>query len=116
MKPIFFKPKKYRNVTCCVDGINFDSRREADYYGELKMQKRANLILDFKRQVEFDLFAWDGNEGSKRVCAHRVDFLVTLPNGSQEVREVKGFATDVWDLKRKMFEANYTSIPYKVIK
>ncbi len=116
MKRIFFKPKKYNNVTCFVDGIRFDSRREADYYGQLKIEKRAKLIKDFQRQVEFDLYAWDGVSFGKRVCAHRVDFLVTMPDGKKEVREVKGFATDIWDLKRKMFEANYPHIPYKVIK
>lgn len=113
---IYFKPKKYGNSTCSVDGLKFDSRREADYYGQLKLEKRAGLIKEFRRQVEVDLFAWDGDEGSKRVCCHRVDFLVTMPDGSEQVREVKGFATDLWDLKRKIFEANYPDIHYKVIR
>lgn len=112
---IYFKPRKYKNVTCSVDGIRFDSRREADYYGQLKLEKRTGIIKDFERQVEFDLLAHDGWKG-KRVCAHRVDFLVTLTDGSYEVREVKGYATAEWNLKRKIFESNYPKIPYRVIR
>ena len=106
---------KYNAVSQTVDGISFHSKKEAAYYGQLKLELRAKLIKEFKRQVAFDLFAWSP-EGRVRVCAHIVDFLVTLPDGATEVREVKGFATDVWDLKRKLFEGNYPQIPYKVIR
>lgn len=106
-----------------VDGITFHSKKEAGYYGQLKLEKRAGIIKSFERQVPFDLFAEvDVLEKTpvcfqrKRVCAHIVDFVVTLPDGSREVREVKGFATDVWDLKRKIFEVNYPNLPYKVIR
>lgn len=107
---IYFRKRKYGNATCFVDQIRFDSRREADYYRQLKLEKKGELIDDFERQVTFDLYA----NGTK-ICSHRVDFLVTLTDGSQEVREVKGFQTREWDLKRKLFEANYPEIPYKVI-
>ena len=108
---------KYNAVSQTVDGISFHSKKEAAYYSQLKLERRAKLIKDFKRQVSFDLFAFSLSDITfkRRVCSHIVDFLVVLPDGTQEVREVKGFATDVWDLKRKLFEANY-SIPYKVIR
>jgi hypothetical protein len=108
---IYFKPRKYKNVTCFVDGIRFDSRREADYYGQLKIEKKAGLIKEFERQVLFGLKVNGDN-----ICAHRVDFLVTLKDGSLEVREVKGFETNEWNIKRKLFESLYPNIPYKVIK
>lgn len=108
---IYFRPKKYGNKTCFVDGIRFDSRREADYYGELKLQKRAGIILDFERQVTFELAV-----NGQKICAHRVDFYVTLPGGKKEVREVKGYATAEWEIKRKLFEALHSEIPYKVIR
>lgn len=107
---IFFRPKKYGNCSCTVDGIRFDSRREADYYGQLKIEQRAGLILNFERQVTFELAV-----NGKKICAHRVDFLVHYRGGRREVREVKGFATAEWDIKRKLFEAIYPEIPYKVI-
>ena len=108
---LYFRPRKYGNKTCFVDGIRFDSRREADYYGQLKIEKRACLILDFERQVEFELAV-----NGQKICSHRVDFFVTLPGGIKEVREVKGYATPEWNLKRKLFEALYPKINYKVIR
>jgi len=115
------KPQnKYHSETQTVDGISFHSKFEAGYYSQLKIEKRTKLIKDFKRQVCFDLWAAVDSANCKglvtHVCCHIVDFLVTLPDGSQEVREVKGFATAEWDLKRKLFEANYPHIPYKVIR
>lgn len=121
------KPQnKYHSETQTVDGISFHSKFEAGYYSQLKIEKRTKLIKDFKRQVAFDLSAAVFEKtsdpllsvvsGYRKVCVHIVDFLVTLPDGSHEVREVKGFATAEWDLKRKLFEANYPHIPYKVIR
>ena len=112
---------KYKNILQTVDGITFHSKLEARYYQMLKMEKKTGLIRDFERQVAFDLYAWtkyalNENLAKAKVCVHIVDFLVTMPDGSYEVRETKGFATDVWDLKRKMFEKNYPEIPYKVIR
>lgn len=112
---------KYKNIHQTVDNINFDSKLEARYYQQLKMEKRAGLIKGFERQKSFDLFAlYDSTKPDSwyphRVCSHIVDFLVTLPDGSLEVREVKGFSTSTWDLKRKIFEANYPTIPYKVVR
>jgi len=128
MKTKNFIPFSYRNRrgkynarSCEADGHRFDSMKERDYYLILKDDKRLGRILSFERQVSFDLFALEDVKnpdgwGDVRVCSHIVDFLVTLPNGDIEVREVKGFATAVWDLKRKLFEANYPDIPYKVVR
>ena len=120
--PFSYKKRrgKYNAQTQTVDGISFHSKKEAGYYQQLKLEKRAGIIKSFERQVSYDLFAWhplrDNDLNKRRVCAHIVDFVVTLSDGSQEIREVKGFSTDVWDLKRKIFEANYPDLPYKVIR
>lgn len=108
-----FRLKKYKNETCTVDGITFHSRREADYYGQLKIEKRCRpaMIKDFERQVCFEL-----RVNGELICKHYVDFLITKLDNTQEVREVKGFATDVWQIKRKLFEAIYPDIPYKVVR
>jgi hypothetical protein len=109
---------KYNACLQTVDGITFHSKKEAAYYSQLKIERRAGLIKSFERQVSFDLYAFTLADLTfkRRVCAHIVDFVVTRKDGSQEVREVKGFATDVWDLKRKLFEANYPELPYRVIR
>jgi hypothetical protein len=98
---------KYNNVK----QNGYDSRLEANYALILKQELKEGLITDIKEQVMFDLRGLNG----KRVCGHRVDFVVTLPNGKQEAREVKGFATSIWQLKKKLFEDNYPDIDYIVI-
>jgi len=108
---IYFRPRKYGNKPCTVDGHRFDSRREADYYEQLKIEKIAGLIKSFERQVEFPL-----SVNGSVICRHRVDFLVTLPDGRREVREVKGFETAEWNIKRKLFSALNADIEYKVVK
>lgn len=118
----FVNRAKYKNQSCNVDGHFFHSRSEAGYYGQLKMLKLAGEIKEFDRQVGFELFAWTPNDdfrsghNRKKVTTHIVDFLVTLNDGTKEVHEVKGFATDTWQIKHKLFEANYPELTYKVIK
>src|SRR5690606_369436 len=49
------KPSKYRNVRTTVDGITFDSKREAERYGELKTMEAAGVISDLELQPRFPL-------------------------------------------------------------
>lgn len=44
---------KYNNEKTEVDGIIFDSKKEARYYETLKILKRAGEIKDFSLQPEF---------------------------------------------------------------
>ena len=46
---------KYHNRKVVIDGITFDSQREGDYYCELKMLRMAGEVIDFERQVTFEL-------------------------------------------------------------
>lgn len=38
-----------------VDGIKFDSAKEADYYCELKMLKMVGVVKDFVLQPKYEL-------------------------------------------------------------
>ena len=46
---------KYRNEKVIVDGISFDSKKEAARYRELKMLERSGAISGLKMQVPFEL-------------------------------------------------------------
>jgi hypothetical protein len=51
------------------------------------------------------------------ICDHIVDFALFDKAGRVlEVHEVKGFADKAWPIKRKLFEALYPNIPYRVIR
>lgn len=103
---------KYGNRSgSCSSCHAHDSRAEAAYCEQLKALVRAKEILGYDAQVTFPLVGINGHT----VCTHRVDFVVRFRDGGQEVHEVKGLATDVWQLKRKLFIDNHPAIPYVVI-
>ncbi len=103
------KRNKYNAKSCkCAQDHIHDSIDEASCCNLLH-----NLIKDgeISTQKTFHLYVND-----KKICGHRVDFLVTWEDGRQEVFEYKGFATGVWRIKHKLFEACYPDIPYHVVK
>lgn len=104
------RPSKYGAKKTKVDGITFDSAREAEYYTELKMRVAACDIAGFGRQVDFILQDGDGT-----VIRYRADFVV-WQHGTCEVHEVKGFFTEGWAIKEKLFRARFPGIPLIVVK
>ena len=99
---------KHRTQTC-RQGHSHDSCDEAEYCNKLELLCKAGHIKEYKQQVTYDL-----KVNGHKICGHRVDFLVTNPDDSIEVHEFKGFATQLWVLKKKLFEAVYPEIPYLV--
>ena len=101
--------KGYRSCTC-HQGHLHDSRFEAGYCDDLHLLQRAGEIKGIKNQVTYDL-----KVNGRQICTHRVDFVVTNNAGIEEVHECKGFGTEVWRIKKKLFEACYPEINYIVI-
>lgn len=107
----FFKGQKYHNKSCvCGAGHKHDSVMEANYCDDLHVLLKAGEIREIQSQVSFPI-AVEGNH----ICNHIVDFVVVNKTGNPEIHEVKGFATDVWALKHKLFLAVYPKMPYHVI-
>ena len=55
IKSASLNSRKYRNKKVEVDGILFDSKKEANRYMELKLLEKAGEITDLKRQVRYEL-------------------------------------------------------------
>lgn len=105
---------KYRNKKTKVDGILFDSKREAARYMELKMLEKAGVIQSLKLQPSFDLLPktlWESK--TLRKIVYRADFSYTMDN-IHIVEDVKGVKTAVYKLKRHMFLLKYPQ--YKFIE
>ena len=49
------KKSKYSNRKVAVDGLMFDSKKEAARWRELRMEQSGGMISDLRRQVPFDL-------------------------------------------------------------
>lgn len=108
---------KYGSRKVTVDGITFDSRKEAARYQELKLLERAGEIRDLKRQVKYVLIPAQRaftNEIDKkgnfkkgklleRECAYIADFVyIDMKTGRITVEDTKGFKTKDYIIKRKL--------------
>jgi len=100
---------KYRNVKTIVDGIRFDSRREANYWVGLKIREAAGEITELRRQVRFPLYCpelWRQNVGdvlatsAAQVAEYVADFTYKL-NGELMVVDAKARRISPYPLKRK---------------
>lgn len=98
---------KYHAKKTTVDGITFDSRREADRYLVLKGMEEEGAIEDLRRQVRYELVpAFDVDGRHYRPVFYVADF-VYVEDGKEVVEDVKGMRTDVYRLKSKLFARRY---------
>ena len=101
---------KYKNVKVVIDGIKFDSKKEARRYEELKLLQLGGKVSNLELQPKFELQMGfrDINTGKKeRAINYIADFQYRDEVGNLIVEDVKGMKTDVYKLKRKMFLAKY---------
>ena len=93
------KLNKYKAVKTVVDGIKFDSKKEARRYGQLKLLVKAGEISELKLQPRFDLIV----DGTK--CGfYKADFEY-IEGGKVVIEDVKGMKTPVYNLKKKLVKA-----------
>ena len=100
---------KYNAKKTNVDGIKFDSIREAERYCELKLLEKAKEIRDLELQPRFllqDKFK-DKSGTTHRKIEYVADFMYIDKCGKTIVEDVKGVLTDVYKLKKKMFLKKY---------
>ena len=107
---------KYRNKKVAIDNIEFDSKKEANRYKELKLLLKAGKISDLKLQPRFLLQAsFKKNGRTYRKIEYIADFQY-VENGKTIVEDVKGMQTDVFKLKHKIFEKVYPDLELRIIK
>jgi hypothetical protein len=92
---------KYKNVKVKLDGITFDSKKEAVHYAYLKSLEKRGIITDLQLQTKLD-FKIDG----KKIFTYKPDFEYNDEFGHHIV-DVKGVQTPVFKLKKKLIEAQY---------
>lgn len=106
---MWYGKSKYHAKKTTVDGITFDSKREADRYLVLKGMEEDGLISDLRRQVRYELVpAFDVDGRHYRPVYYVADFVyVDKETGKTVVEDVKGMRTDVYRLKSKLFARRY---------
>lgn len=94
---------KYRSRKTVVDGITFDSKREADRYRELRAWEKAGVISGLTRQQAFTLIPTQRIDGKvvERAVKYVADFCY-YRDGKYVVEDTKGFRTADYIIKRKL--------------
>lgn len=111
---------KYKNKKTIIDGITFDSLKEANRYRELKLLERAGKISLLRRQVKFVLIPAQYGKATQvyqrgklkgqlkrgplleRECAYIADFVYFDADGKKVVEDTKGMRTTDYIIKRKL--------------
>jgi hypothetical protein len=97
---------KYHAKKVELDGILFDSRKEARRYRELSLLERAGKIRGLKLQVPFELIPAQRDENGKvieRAVTYKADFYYTdLETYQTVVEDTKGMKTKEYIIKRKL--------------
>jgi hypothetical protein len=103
-----------------VDGITFDSKREADRYSDLKMMERAGLIQNLTLQHKIALHGRDGPilTPTGRQMHYIADFSYEDENGNTVewdmpprglypvvIVDAKGYPTEIYTLKKAILAA-----------
>lgn len=108
--------RKYKNIPCEVDGIRFDSKKEATRYGELKLLEKAGEIEGLELQPAYPIVIH-----GKKICTYKADFLYWVSPapapGAKFGSVVRATTEDVkspitrknptYRLKKKLVEAIY---------
>jgi hypothetical protein len=80
------KPSKHRNRKVAYEGLVFDSEKECRRWQELVLLERVGAIRNLQRQVDFDLWACNG----ERIARYRADFVYdSLELGRTVIEDTK---------------------------
>ena len=94
---------KYKAIKTTVNGIKFDSKKEAARYVQLTILLKHGKITNLELQPKFDLMV----NGTK--CGfYKADFrYIDEEKNETIIEDVKGMKTPVYNLKKKLIKAIY---------
>jgi len=135
-----FKKSKLGSIKTIIDKIEFDSKKEASRYRELKWQEQNGLITKFETQPKFilqekyvncaDCKKRNNKQiksrfkcefcGSKKVkdaegsITYKADFKIFNLDGSVVIEDTKGYETERFKINRKLLLYKYPEIILKI--
>ena len=99
----YYKSNKYGNAKVTVEGITFDSKREARRYLDLLLLEKAGDISDLQRQVKYVL-----------IPAQREPDIIGPKGGRKPGKLLEHEVSYVADFVYKDYTAEYEEGTYKV--
>jgi len=114
------KQSKYKNIKVTRkllngDIVTFDSKKEAKRFDELILLAKQGLIKNLTLQPEFEIIPtikWN----KKTLC--KIKYIADFKyeqNGNIIVEDVKGFKTDVYQLKKRLFLLQNPTLDFREI-
>lgn len=101
------RKNKYNAKKTVVDGITFDSKKEASRWLELKLLERSGKISDLKRQVPIDLMGGKGPVKTKTGRKMKLTFDFSyVENGLLILEDSKGFPTRDYEVRVAVVKAD----------
>jgi hypothetical protein len=102
------KPAKYHNVKVQIDGMTFDSKKEAARWQELQLMEKAGVIADLQPQPQYELHTVTPTGERAKVGIYKPDFRYTEA-GQTRIEDVKANVTktEAYRLRKRIFEAEY---------
>jgi hypothetical protein len=104
------KTSKYKAVKCALNGVVYDSIKEAKYAAQLDIMQKCHVVLTIKRQVSFDfssVYTVDGRSTKPKAARWIADFVVGYSDGHTDYVDVKGVRTPDYKRKKKIIEELY---------
>ncbi|MCI6458237.1 MAG: DUF1064 domain-containing protein [Clostridium sp.] len=101
---------KYHNKKVIYNGIKFDSKKERARFITLKQLEKMGIIESLELQKKFLLQEGYTNAKGKKIrpIYYIADFYYyDYIDNKWVVEDVKGVRTDVYKLKKKLFEYKY---------
>nr|DAL45603.1 MAG TPA_asm: Endonuclease [Caudoviricetes sp.] len=96
------RASKYHAKKTVVDGIEFDSAKEAKRYVKLRDMQDAGRIQGLRLQVPFEILPSFECDGVKYRGMRYIADFVYYRDGKQVVEDVKGIKTQEYRLKKKL--------------
>ncbi len=101
---------KYKAKKSVVDGITFDSLKEARRYKELRFLADVGVIKDLKLQEKFLL--QDKYKNGAGINVRKIEYIADFVYWDNKkdkliIEDVKGYKTSMYRLKKKLFEKLY---------
>lgn len=101
---------KYHNTKVIYNGIKFDSKKEMQRYKDLELLESTDYICNLELQKKFLLQEGYTNAKGKKIrpIYYIADFYYyDYIDNKWIVEDTKGVRTEVYKLKKKLFEYKY---------
>jgi hypothetical protein len=111
---------KFHAKKVVIDGIEFDSKRESEYYSHFVDMANAGIVTKIECHPRYTLLDFfRGNDGkAERAITYRPDFRLTYTDGTIEVVEVKSKRTAKepdYIMRRKLFKSKYPDVKFSEV-